>query len=187
MAGECEHSTYYHAWPQFSYIEIINGENKPVIRSGETGEIIGTALNNNTFPFIRYRSGDIGQYHGQGCHKCKRNFPLLEKIDRWLQEIVVSRNGVYVSVTGLNMHSDVFDHVIQFQFLQKVPGELVLNIVPKSSFSESDTSKIMSELKGKLGDEFDIKIKQVDSIPRTGSGKHRYLVQELNLGLLENK
>jgi phenylacetate-CoA ligase len=186
LAGECEYSSNYHAWPQLNYNEIINEENKPVKNIGERGEIVGTGLHNSVFPFIRYKTGDVGDYYGDGCELCKRNFLLLRKIDRWLQEIIVSKNNVYVSATGLNPHSDIFDNVIQFQFLQKIPGELILYLVRRSSYSEDDTNRILRELQKKLGNGFKLKIKFVDNIPRTPSGKHRYLVQELKLKLLEN-
>jgi len=186
LAGECEYSDVYHAWPHLNYNEIVNEIDKTVQGIGERGEIVGTALHNYVFPFIRYRTGDVGEYYGEGCQLCKRNFPLLRKIDRWLQEIIVSKNGVYVSATGLNPHSDIFDNVVQFQFLQKKPGELILNLVRRSSYSGYDTNRILRELQKKLGNEFDLKINFVDNIPRTPSGKHRYLVQELKLKLLDN-
>ncbi len=186
LAGECEYSNNYHAWPHLNYNEILDEQNKLVRNIGEKGEIIGTSLHNYVFPFIRYRTGDVGEYFGDGCQMCKRNFPLLRKIDRWLQEIIVSRDGVYVSATGLNPHSDIFNNVIQFQFLQQMPGELILNLVKKSSYTESDTFKILSELNNKLANKFDIRIKFVDTIPRTPSGKHRYLVQNLKIKLINN-
>jgi phenylacetate-CoA ligase len=187
LAGECEYSTDYHAWPQHSYIEILNKENKSVNNKGGTGEIIGTALNNFAYPFIRYRSGDIGEYTGCGCPLCKRNFPLLRKVDRWLQEIIVSKNGVYVSATGLNTHTDIFDNVVQFQFFQNIPGELVLNLVKKNSYTEKDSVKIINELQKKIGNEFDISLSFMNNIPRSETGKHRYLVQNLKLELFNNK
>lgn len=183
MAGECEHSTLYHAWPQFSYVEIVDKDDVLVREPGKSGEITGTSLNNTSFPFIRYKTGDIGELHSYSCEHCKRNFPVISKIDRWLQEIIVSKNGVYVSATGLNMHSDIFDNAVQFQFLQENPGELIVLVVTKDSFSSTDIDIIQKELSGKLGKEFEIIIKPVKNIPRTASGKHRYLVQKLSLDI----
>jgi len=186
MAGECEYSSTYHAWPQLSHVEILDKKNMPVLTLSEMGEIVGTSLLNYTFPFIRYKTGDMAEFHGVGCEKCNRDFLLLNKVDRWLQEVIVSKNGVYVSATGLNPHSEIFNNVIQFQFIQKIPGEIILLLVRKGTFSQNDTDKIINEFKSKLSDGFEIKIEFVDFIPRTSSGKHRYLRQELNLQLINN-
>jgi len=186
MAGECEYSSIYHSWPQLSHVEILSENNIHVQALGEMGEIVGTSLHNYTFPFIRYKTADKAEFHGIGCDKCKRHFLLLSKIDRWQQEVIVSKNGVYVSATGLNPHSEIFNNVIQFQFIQKIPGEIILLLVRKEAYSQIDTEKIINEFRSKLSDEFEIKIEFADFIPRTSSGKHRYLRQELDLQLINN-
>lgn len=187
MAGECEYSTNYHIWPFYSYVEIISNNKIPIQSNIIKGEIIGTALNKYAFPFIRYRTGDIAETVGLDCQSCRRNFQLLRKIDGRTQDIIISKNGTFVPFVGLNPHSEIFDNAAQVQFVQKKPGELILKLIRGKNFSDADSVRIVQELKNKLSDEFEIRIIYVNDIPRTGSGKFRYLVQELKLAMSVNE
>ncbi len=79
------------------------------------------------------------------------------------------------------MHSDVFDNVKQFQFYQKKNGEVVFNIMRKQTYTDRDSKYIFTELYKKLGDDMKLEVRFVDNIPRTKSGKYRFLIQKLPL------
>ena len=79
----------------------------------------------------------------------------------------------------LNTHSDVFDNVKQFQFFQEKKGEVIFNIIKKDTYTNRDTEQIEKELQKKLGADVDLQICIVDHIPRTQSGKYRWLIQKL--------
>jgi phenylacetate-coenzyme A ligase PaaK-like adenylate-forming protein len=181
LAGECEHSTEYHLWPQHSNVELVDKTGSNISGAENSGEIIGTTINNFAYPFIRYRTGDLGEFGASECKLCKRQFQLLKKVDGRLQEVIVSKNGKYVPMVAINMHSDVFDNVVQFQFLQKEAGIIILNIIKKKTYSNSDNDKILNELWKKLGLGFNVVLNFVDEIPRTASGKHRFLDQKLEI------
>jgi phenylacetate-CoA ligase len=108
--------------------------------------------------------------------------PLIKRIEGRLQELVVTKKGNLIPMTGINMHSDVFDNVKQFQFVQEKKGRLIMNIIKKSSYTDKDTEYILSELYKKMGDGVDIEIVFVDEIPLTERGKYRFLIQKLPIG-----
>jgi len=56
-----------------------------------------------------------------------------------------------------------------------------LKILPNEKFSERDLNRIYDSIKFKLGDDTELEIKIVDSIPRTKSGKLRFLDQKLEI------
>jgi phenylacetate-CoA ligase len=84
-------------------------------------------------------------------------------------------------MTAINMHDETFDNVRQFQFYQDTPGKLILKILPNKNFSNVDLQRIYDNLKFKLGHDTELEIKLVDSIPRTKSGKLRFLDQKLEI------
>ena len=180
LGGECEHSSNYHLFPEYGYTELIDEYGNNVSVEGGMGEIVVTGFNNPIFPFIRYRTMDIGVLTKEKC-KCGRNYPLLKKIEGRLQELIITKENRLISMTSINMHSDVFDNVKQFQFIQEKKGEIFLNIVKKRSYTENDTNNIKLELNEKLGDDIDLTIKFVDEIPRTKNGKYRFLIQKMNI------
>ncbi len=178
FAPMCEYSDQYHIWPFYGFTEILN-EKGHEVEGGEIGELIGTSFWDYATPFIRYRTKDIAKKGNFGCNQCGRQFQLLEKIEGRLQEIIVTKTGRYISMTAINMHSNVFDNIKQFQFFQEEKGKVIFNIVRKNNYTEKDTEYIYNELKKKLGNDTELKINFVDSIPRTKSGKYRFLIQKL--------
>lgn len=178
LAGECECGSYYHIMPEYGIAELIGSDGRPVTEEGVIGEVVTTGLNNYVFPLIRYRTMDLASLYKSKC-SCGRDHITLERVEGRLQEFVVTGEGRLISMVAINMHSDVFDNVKQFQFYQEKAGELVLNIVRKESYDERDTNYIKKELHKKLGKDVDLDVKFVDNIPRTKSGKYRFLIQKI--------
>ncbi len=79
------------------------------------------------------------------------------------------------------MHDETFDNVRQFQFYQDTPGKLILKISTNQKFSNKDFQRIYDSLKFKLGDDTELEIEIVKQIPRTRSGKLRFLEQKLEI------
>ena len=181
----CKHSNYFHMFPEFGIVELIGKDGKPVTKEGETGEIVGTGFYTNIFPFIRYRTGDLGVYTLKKC-KCGRNYPLLERIEGRTQEFLVSKTNQLVFLTGaygLMVKSSL--NVKECQLYQDTPGEVVINIVKGENYSEIDTKAILENFQKKLGDEFLLSIDFVDQIPLTNRGKFKFLIQKLPINFAQ--
>ncbi len=178
LAGECEKTTYYHIFPEYGFVELIDNDGNPLADEGEMGEIVATGFNNFICPFIRYRTMDLAVPIDIKC-KCGRNYSLLKRVEGRLQELIVTGTGRLISMTAINMHSDVFENVKQFQFYQDKPGEVIFNIVKKETYTEQDTAYIQRELHKKLGKDMNLIIGFVDNIPHTKRGKYRFLIQKL--------
>jgi phenylacetate-CoA ligase len=183
LGGECEVSPYYHVFPEYGITELVRDDGSPVMNKNETGIIVGTGLSNYAMPLIRYKTDDLA-IRADGVCACNREYLLFKKVEgRWLQEFIITRNNRPISITAINMHSDVFDNVEQFQFYQEKKEEVVFNLVRKASYTNKDTEYIRQELTKKLGNDIDLVIRFVDDIPRTKSGKYRFLIQKLPIGL----
>lgn len=180
LAGECEYSKGYHSYPEYGILELVDEQGKPVISSGIRGEIVGTGFNNPVMPLLRYRTGDFAEWAADQDCPCGRHHPIVVNVaGRWLQEMVLGRSGARISITSINMHTDAFNRVRRFQFVQKERGKLLLNILRNDDFTESDAAAIRSAILGKVKGELDLELVFVDVIPATGRGKHRFLMQEL--------
>ena len=178
LAGECEKGHAYHAFSEHGVLELIRPDGSVIEGPGEVGEIVGTGFINDIMPFIRYRTGDQASYAKGDC-ACGRPYPRLERIDGRLQELIVTSDGRYISMTAINMHTDIFNQVRQFQFEQSEKGRLIMHIVRKPSFSDADKQKILQVLHTKMGKAMDITIDFVEHIKPTQRGKHRFLLQHL--------
>ena len=177
--GTCGHSNYFHMFPQYGIVELIGKDGRQITKEGEIGEIIGTGFHTYIFPFIRYKTDDLGVYTSKKC-ECGRNYPLLERIEGRSQEFLVSKTNRLASLTGffgLIVKSSL--NVKESQLYQDTPGEIVISIVKGENYSESDTKHILENFQKRLGDEFSVSIRFVDHIPRTKRGKFQYLIQKL--------
>ena len=181
LASECEKSIYYHICPEYGIVELVGSDDKLVTGENQIGEIVATGLNNFVCPLIRYRTMDLASILNTKC-ECGRDYVLLKNIEGRSQEFIITGTGRLISMTAINMHSDVFDNVKQFQFYQEKQGEVIFNVIKSYTYTERDTEYIRSELYKKLGDDIKMEIHFVDNISLTKSGKYRFLVQKLPIG-----
>lgn len=180
LAPWSKHSKLFHVFPQYGLTELIDASGNEITEEDETGEIVATGFHNFAMPFIRYRTMDLATHTNQ-LSPDGFNYRLFKRIEGRLQELIVTSTGRLISMTAINMHDETFDNVRQFQFYQDTPGKLLLKILPSQNFSEKDLSRIYDNIKFKLGKDTDLEIKIVDSIPRTKSGKLRFLDQKLEI------
>ncbi|HMK36311.1 MAG TPA: hypothetical protein VK463_14650 [Desulfomonilaceae bacterium] len=181
LAPWCESSREYHLCPFYGLTEVIAADGTEV-DEGNEGELVGTSFHMRATPFIRYRTMDMAVRGGDRCLSCGRHARMLKRITGRSHEVIVTSTGRHISMTALNMHTDVFDNVRQFQFFQDTPGKVEFRAIRKRAYSDSDTVKIRHELETKLGSDMKLEIRFVDEIPRSPSGKFRFLEQKLPVG-----
>ncbi|HJQ22550.1 MAG TPA: phenylacetate--CoA ligase family protein [Blastocatellia bacterium] len=179
LAGECEVSHHYHIFPEYGVAEVLKEDGTAAERQGEMGELVGTTIDNYAMPLVRYRTEDWAVIGPPQC-ECGRSYKLLEATrGRWHQEMLVGRLGNLISITALNVHSDVFDRVQQVQFYQRERGKVELRIRRRDGYGERDSRRILAALAEKIGDTMEVELKFTDAIPLVASGKFRFLIQEL--------
>lgn len=181
LAGFCEYEDTYHVLPQYGYAELIDKEGNPVERIGQIGEIVATSFIMHSTPFIRYRTKDFAVFKGFGCSSCGRPYQIWERIEGRLQEMIVTNSGRYISMTAINFHDDIFDDFFQFQFYQEEKGRVILRFIPKESFNEHLLIDIRRRLLAKFDNDLFLEFQSVNDIPLTSRGKHRFLIQKMDL------
>ena len=178
LAGECEKSPYYHIFPEYGIVELINKDGDPATNEDELGEIVATGFNNSICPFIRYRTMDLAVLSNAKC-KCGRNYPLLKRIEGRLQEFFVDKSGSLITFIAHDYPLwNVKDKIDAYQYVQNEPGKVLLKIGAKNKFSISDVDGVKRAFLD-FYPRFNIQIRFVHHIPRTKSGKFRFLVQKL--------
>ena len=186
LAGECEESTHYHIFPEYGIVELIGRNGQPVQGTGAMGEVVATNLTNFICPLIRYRTMDLATAAGGPC-SCGRSYPILERVEGRVQDFIVTGKGELLSGIAMNIDTDAFDNVKQFQFYQEKVGEVILNIVRKPAFSKQDAEYLYQEVSRSCGDDVRIAIRYVDNIPLTARGKYRYFVQDLPINFSDRE
>ncbi|HET6513576.1 MAG TPA: hypothetical protein VFG09_00280 [Thermodesulfovibrionales bacterium] len=177
---QCMETQTYHIYPQYGVLEGLSmGDN--------LFEIVGTGLINYALPLIRYKTADLGTLRTAGkCQGCKSDYPCLDLAMGRVRYLLVGKSGALYSPLTVGVDSDVFDHVRIFQFYQDTPGKVLLRLVRKDSFSDSDLRKIRKVVVtdiGLEGRESDLEVEMVfvDHIEKMPSGKFAMVHQMLDV------
>lgn len=181
IAGECEYSHEYHIEPLYGYAEIIDAYGKPIEEPGVEGELVATGFLNKAMPLIRYKTGDIAAWSSIGECPCgRRHIRLTGVTGRCGKDVLISAKGAEVSMAALNMHSDVFDHIRIFQYVQEEKGKVIFRYVPTEEFCQKDEEYLLEQLMEKFGNDFDICLRKEKEIALGANGKHRLIVQKIS-------
>lgn len=176
IAHECP-AGGMHITAEDIIVEIINAEGS-VVPAGESGEIVVTHLATGDFPFIRYRTGDIGTLGNEPCG-CSRGLPLLKEIQGRSTDFVVAANGTVMHGLALIYILRDLPAVGAFKIIQESLGLTRVQVVVSPSFCSADERVIREGLKARLGAEVEIQIEIVVDIPPEISGKHRYVLSKV--------
>lgn len=182
IAGQCEEHNYYHFQSEYGFTELLDENGNQVKTENEIGEIVSTGFNNYVMPFIRYKTDDYGVNTTKLC-SCNRNYKLIKKIHGRVQEQIVTEDFSKVALTSIifSQHFDAFGRIKKLQIIQSEVGKVKVKIVPKDDFNNYDKNEIITKMRKACDDKLDIIIEEVSGIERTDRGKHKFLIQNLDL------
>jgi phenylacetate-CoA ligase len=177
FAWECLEHTGYHIDIEDIILEFL--KDKESITPGEEGEIVVTDLNNLCMPLIRYSLGDISAPVAEKC-SCGRELPLMRLIDGRKDDFILLPNGIRISPRNIGS-LEYIEGIDQFQIIQNKIDEIEIQIIKNIAFSLKTIEKIKQEIKkGTLGQKMNIRIKLVNQISRTRSGKSQMIISKVN-------
>jgi phenylacetate-CoA ligase len=161
-------------------VEIIDPEGNP-LPPGQSGEIVTTHLATSGFPFVRYRTGDIGTLSARGCG-CGRGLPVLEKIEGRATDFVVAKDGTIMHGLALIYVLRELPGIEEFRILQESVEHTRVEIVPSlKPLSAEICTAIASGMKKRLGEGVCISVEEVGSIQPETSGKFRYVQSKVRI------
>jgi len=148
----------------FAVVEFINQSND------ECCEIIGTSLSNFAMPLLRYKTGDIATVKNTARGR------LITNLDGRSEDYVVLPNGARIGRLD-HIFKDMVN-IKEAQIIQKKIDEVVLKIIKNPEYSETDEKMLYKETIQRLNG-INIKIEYVNHIPRSNTGKLKFVVSEL--------
>ena len=157
-------------------VEIIDAAGKPVAK-GEAGEIVVTHLATGEFPFIRYRTGDVGVLDTQGC-ACGRGLPLLKEIQGRATDFIVAQDGTVMHGLALIYILRDLRGVKEFKIVQEDINTVRILLVAEE-YAQAMENSIRAGIRARLGQGVNVIIEQVSEIPKEASGKFRYVVSHI--------
>lgn len=172
IAHECP-AGGMHITAEDIIVEIVDDQGK-VQPAGVSGEIVVTHLATSDFPFIRYRTGDIGVLGTEQCN-CGRGLPLLKEIQGRSTDFVIAADGTVMHGLSLIYILRDLPGVRSFKVIQDSRQQTRVLLVTDASF-QTPIEQIITGFKQRLGSSVDVQVDIVDAIPAEKSGKFRYIV-----------
>lgn len=176
MAHECP-SGSLHISAEDIIMETVRPDGS-TCAAGEAGEIVVTHLATSDFPFIRYRTGDIGVLSSAPC-ACGRGLPVLKDVQGRSTDFVVAQNGTVMHGLALIYCVRDLPGVERFKIEQMNQGHTVVRVVAGSEFGMAQEARIVRDFKSRLGETVNVQVKRVAEIGSEASGKFRYVVSHV--------
>ncbi|MGH9805782.1 MAG: phenylacetate--CoA ligase family protein [Terriglobia bacterium] len=146
--------------------------------TNEPGEIVITHLATSDYPFIRYRTGDIGVLGSKTC-SCGRGLPILKEIRGRSTDFVVAADGTVMHGLALIYVIRGLGGITAFKIVQESRALTRVQIVPGPDFDPTARQAIVDGFRARLGRTTEVRIEEVAAIPPERSGKYRYVVSKV--------
>jgi len=177
IAHECE-AGGMHITAEDIVLEIIDEAGR-VLPPGQSGEIVVTHLATRDYPFIRYRTGDIGTLGDEAC-PCGRGLPILKDIQGRSTDFVVAEDGTVLHGLSLIYILRDLPAVRAFKIVQETRSHTRALIVPEAGANtEGLDTTVIEGFRRRLGAGVEVSVEFVETIPAERSGKFRYVVSHV--------
>lgn len=175
LAHQCPKGSM-HITQEDVILEIIDENDRPV-KPGEAGEIVVTHLQSYGFPFIRYRTGDLGRLSNRTCN-CGRGLMILDDIIGRSSDLIYTQEGAVVHRAEIVNPIAKLSNIERFQFIQKKHDYSILKIKGQP-LDESQQINLQKRFKDLLGSNTHVEILYVNDIQPERSGKFKFVISEI--------
>lgn len=170
IAFECDHHEGLHVT-----------EERVILETGETGELIITDLDNLALPLIRYSNADEAEICQHKCG-CGRKSKLIKQIRGRVIDYLTGPAGQTLHSSYLwkiiyETNIGPLRNLVKFQAVQNEVDKILLRIVAQR-FTKEEENLLSRLLKEKLGS-VDIEYKYEANIENSSSGKYRPVINNL--------
>lgn len=153
----------------YGYVELIDSGVRE--HGNVVAEIVATSLFKHSQPLIRYATGDFVEIDTEG---------NIRSIIGRTSDFLIGKDGNLIPAIITN-NPGTMENVILIQYFQDTPGQFDYNIVVNEKFSDRDKKMIEADIYENFGDALKGTVKVVDHIERTARGKHKKLIQKLDV------
>lgn len=176
VAMECP-SGGLHIFSEGMYVEIADADD------AGRGEIVVSCLDSFAFPIIRYRTGDIGSLDCSPC-PCGRALPKLRNVEGRRTDFLVTPDGRALhALSAIYIVRDL-PIVREFRIIQHEIDRVEIQLVTDRPLTEADGDAVRRQFSGLLGARVHVDLLQVPSLPRSPSGKFRYVESRVSESFL---
>ncbi|MBI4205190.1 MAG: phenylacetate--CoA ligase family protein [Betaproteobacteria bacterium] len=173
FATECEYGRY-HVNSEYSYVEIVDDTGQA---TRDEGYVVGTTFHNHTMPLVRYRLSDRSRWLDGAC-PCGRTYPLIEPVAGKFEDVVLGSAGHPISPSIVTFAFKGLQHIEKSQVAQVGDGVWEIRVVSGPGFTAEDRAALVNNIHAMVDPGLAVRIVERADIPRTASGKYRWVINE---------
>lgn len=178
IAHECPQGRM-HIADENVIVEFVDDMGKPV-PVGEAGEMVVTHLESHDFPFIRYRTGDIGILSDEHC-PCGRGLTVLNSVEGRSTDFIVTPERRVLHGLALIYKVRDTEGVESFKIVQEDYDLVRLFLSVSGKFTPAHEAAIREDWGKRLGGSVRIEVEYRDRIAPEKSGKFRYVESKVRV------
>jgi phenylacetate-CoA ligase len=160
IAHECPQGSL-HITAEDLIVELVDADGR-VVPAGESGEIVITHLATRDFPFLRYRTGDVGVIDDRAC-ACGRGLPVLREVKGRSTDFVVAMDGTVLHGLALIYVVRDLPGIRTFTIVQESLERTRVSIVPEGA-EERLRATIREGIQARLRRKVAVDVDLVESI-----------------------
>lgn len=149
------------------YVELLKLDSDEDVQEGELGRIVVTDLYNFAMPMIRYDTGDLAI-------KCGKNHGSVIKfksVQGRRVDTIYDTKGNKLTPISICNYMWGFTKLRQYQFIQEGEKQYIMKLnCASDAYSTDEIDRVLRSI---VGDDAEIDIQFVDSIPVMASGKFK--------------
>lgn len=170
LARYCRHCGGFHFYPTYGRTELVEAE-------AGLHRIVATSFNSIGTHFVRYDTGDLARLSER---TCSQPFLRIDAVVGRVQEYFVGRDGARYAFGPFlfGIHNRFWELTIATQFVQKMPGLMIVRMAFKPGASREDQDWAREFLRSRFSP-VELVFSSADSIEKTANGKLRYYINEL--------
>lgn len=177
FASECEFGSL-HVNTDYSFVEILDENNQPT--DGD-GFVVGTTFHNHLMPLIRYKLSDRTRWKPGAC-QCGRPYPMIEPIHGKFEDVLFGSTGSAISPSIITFAFKGLKYIEKSQVAQVSEGCWEVRVVPMPGFGAEERAALVNNIHTLIDPNLSIKVVECIDIPRTTSGKYRWVINEWKSG-----
>ena len=175
FVSECK-SGRLHVHLDSGLVEILDDEGNEA-RPGQVGQMVVTSFTTHVVPLLRFAIGDnaVPSRDGVSCD-CGLPLPTIEAVVGRVDDVLYTAERGFVGRLD-TVFKSVPNSIVEAQIAQTAPETIILRVVPdRIRYRPEHADMVVEEMRKRLGQMVEIRVQEVDSIPRSANGKMRPVI-----------
>ena len=107
----------------------------------------------------------------------------MEDVATKAEDTITLKDGRLISSSTLTHPFKPMGSVDGSQIIQEDYDHIRIKLIPNARYKEKDSQHLIAEFQARLGSGVKIEIEFIDDLPRTTSGKFRWVISNVKMGI----